>query len=93
MRINDSSERVWSEGLDDEAATQARKEVKEVWVSFNVALTEWLERIEGSSALAGLTTTSEQYPLDDTGLSRLELDAVDAPSAGAASYRLLFSTP
>ena len=51
-----------------------------MWESFSVTLTQWLERIEGSSALSDLVTTSEQYPLDDAGLSRLELDAVDARS-------------
>lgn len=90
MRMTYPLERAWSEGMDTEAAAAARREAKEVWVAFSVALEErlqWVQRLDENDDGPGLSVLAEGFPLDDDALSRLQLDPPDP----AKRYRQLQS--
>jgi|SRR5215211_1415940 len=84
-RMTDSLEKAWSEGLNTEDAVEARREAKEVWTAFSVALENRLAWVQQLDDGLGLGMLSEGFPLDDEALSRLELD----PPGPAERYRQL----
>lgn len=90
MRMTYSLEKAWSESLNTESAVAARRETKEVWSAFKVALEkrlEWVQRLDEGEDSLGLGALAEGFPLDDDALSRLQLD----PPGPVERYRQLQS--
>jgi hypothetical protein len=88
MRMTYSLERAWSEGLNTEAAAAARREAKGVWFAFIAALEarlEWVQRLDEIDYSLSLGVATEDVPLNDDALSRLQLD----PSGPVERYRQL----
>lgn len=83
--MTNSLEKAWSKGLNNEAAAEARREAKEVWTAFSVALENRLAWVQQFNDDLGLGVLSEGLPLDDEALSRLELD----PPRPAETYQQL----
>jgi hypothetical protein len=85
-----SLERAWSEGLNTQAAEVARREAKEVWSAFGVALEgrlQWVQQLDETDDDFSLGVLAEGFPLDNDALSRLRLD----PSGPVERYRQLQS--
>ena len=90
MRITYSLEKAWSDGLNTEAAEDARREAKEVWSAFSAALEgrlQWVQQLDDNDDGPGLGVLAEGFPLDDDALSRLQLD----PPGPVERYRQLQS--
>lgn len=74
-KMTTSLERAWSGGLETDSAQNARAEVKEVWHSFVAAFNAWTEHSSELRKRAGLNDiVIEEFPLQDTGLSRLDFE-------------------
>ncbi len=67
-RMTPALEKAWSKGLNNEAALEARREAKEVWTAFSVALEDRLAWVQQLDERLGLGVTSEGFPLDDEAL-------------------------
>jgi hypothetical protein len=72
-----SLEQVWSDALDTESAARARDDAAGVWQSFVTAFGQWTEQTSKIAKSLGADRIMEEFPLDDAGLARLDLEPPD----------------